>query len=205
MAFKRTDEKKGLSLPGLIDIIFLLLIFSLVTLSISQARIEKNVAGNKEIEFDLPEMRSSDVVEADNLLKTLMFQIELVDNSDEKSGKVVYVLRPLEDRPISIRGARQRALQDSLFAVFPENFLELNDKDFSDTPPCKLIERSIREYKENHFFNPSPANRIEIRAVKSTEFRIFNYILNLCSSYGDTIPQVIIHTLGGREVRDGIQ
>jgi hypothetical protein len=39
------------------------------------------------------------------------------------------------------------------------------------------------------------SRRIEIRAVKNTEFRIVNAILRECSAFGDTLPAIAVRTL----------
>ena len=67
-----------------------------------------------------------------------------------------------------------------------------------------MIARAIEEHKEVYFFEPNPTNAIEIRAVKDTEFRIINFIMERCSAYGDTIPRLMLRTLTGREVWRGL-
>jgi biopolymer transport protein ExbD len=199
MAFVREDEKKGLSLPGLIDIVFLLLIFSLVTLSVSQNTLVAKKTGDKDAEFDLPETANPATVDADELLQTLLLQIEHQNPDDLKSPKVVYTLLPSLTDSITVEAARAVAARDSLFAPFPDNFLDMSDHEFWQTSACRLIRESITSYKENHFFRPDPTNSIEIRAVKNTEFRIVNYILEFTSTFGDTIPKFMIRTLSGND------
>lgn len=204
MPFYRDEEKKGLSLPGLIDIIFLLLIFSLVTLSVSQATIESESQGNTDIDFNLPRTQTKDTEEAGVILNTLLFEIDYQDRDDPESGKIVYVLKPSLKDSLTIDEARQIAIQDSTFAVYPKKFLVLTDREFAAIDPCRLIKRELHHYKEIFFYEPRLSNSIEIRAVKDTEFRIINYILERCSSYGDTIPRIVVRTLGGKGVQFGI-
>lgn len=196
---KKDNEKKGLSLPGLIDIIFLLLIFSLVTLSITQAKVETKRRGDQSIEFALPETRSTETEEIDDVLQTLLFQIERADSMYPPNSKIVYVLWPSVKDSLGINEAKINAQEDSLFAVFPMHFLKMGDLTFSKTEPCRLIQWAIHKYKEEHFFKPDLANSIEIRAVKDTEFRIINFILEQCSAFGDTIPRVVLRTLTVKE------
>jgi len=198
MAFVWKDEKKGLSLPGLIDIIFLLLIFSLVTLSVSQTNVETKKRGSKRIDFDLPETKTGETEETNEILQTLMFQIEDVDSTHVRNARIVFVLLPSVKNSITIKQAKLKAIQDSLFAVFPENFLNLTDREFKQTKACRLIHSQIKMYKESHFFKPSFTNSVEIRAVKDTEFRIVNFIMEQCSAYGDTIPQIVLRTIAGK-------
>ena len=204
MAFGRIEEKKGLSLPGLIDIIFLLLIFSLVTLSVSQAKVEAKKGGDRSIEFDLPEVDSRETEEVEEILSTLLFQIEHVDRQDPESPKIVFVLWPSEDDSVTLETAKLNAMRDSLFAVFPMDFLDLSDAEFARTLPCELIRSTIREYKDFYFFEPRLSNSVEIRAVKDVEFRIVNFIMEQCSAYGDTIPRIVLHTLTGRGGGSGL-
>ena len=204
MAFVKYDEKKGISLPGLIDIIFLLLIFALVTLSVSQAKVETQRGGDKEVEFDLPETKMSETEEVEEVLQTLLLQIEHLDNRDTQSPKVVFVLRPSLKDSVTLQKAKSSAMRDSLFAVFPSDFIRMDDREFSQAPPCTLISWAIHNYKNENFFEPNNTNSIEIRAVKDTEFRIINFILERCSVYGDTIPRIVFRTLTGKEVRSGL-
>jgi len=204
MSFHKRNEKKGLSLPGLIDIIFLLLIFSLVTLSISEAKVETKRRGDRGVEFDLPESRTKDTEEVDRLLQTLLFQIDYLDPKNKSGPKAVWVLKPSLHDSLSLEGARLIAQRDSLYRPFPGNFLELSDREFRRSPACQIIRESIREYKDQNFFKPDLSNAIEVRAIKDTEFRIVNYILELCSAYGDTIPRVVLRTLTAKEAVGGI-
>jgi len=200
MAFKkRNNEKKGLSLPGLIDIIFLLLIFSLVTLSISQARVETKRRGDQSVEFPLPETRSTETEETGGILQTLLFQIERSDPENVQNPKIIYALFPSIKDSLNLEEAKIYAQRDSLFAPFPDNFLKMSDLAFSKTAPCGLIQWAIRKYKEDNFPKPDLANSVEIRADRNTEFRIVNFIMEQCSAYGDTIPRVVLRTLTAKE------
>ena len=199
MPFKRDHEKKGLSLPGLIDIIFLLLIFALVTLSVSQAKIETKKRGNQSLEFDLPETQMAETEEIGRVLDNLMFEIGHVDAEDQQSPLVVYALFPDVQDSVTYEEAKAKASRDSVFQVFPKNFIQLSDKDFKNLNACRFISRTIKAYKNEHFLQPDPFNSIEIRAVKDTEFRVINHLMNTCSAYGDTIPRIVIRTLTGKE------
>ena len=200
MAFIRNFEKKGLSLPGLIDIIFLLLIFSLVTLSVSQSKVETKRHGEDVILFDLPETQSRETEDVEEVLQTLMYQIEHVDGEDVNSPMILYVLVPSVSDSVTIQGAKQKAIEDSLFAVYPVNFSHLEDLEFNRLDPSRLISESLREYKEAYFLRPDLSNAIEIRAVKDTQFRIINFIMEQTSAYGDTIPRLTLRTLTGKEI-----
>lgn len=204
MSFSYVKEKKGLSLPGLIDIIFLLLIFSLVTLSFTDAKVESEKPGETGTEFPLPEARVAETVELNEVLQTLLFQIEHVDRDNPESPKVIYALWPSIRDSVSIIDAKVNAARDSLFGIFPVNFLELSDREFSRLPPCTLITNNLRRYKETYFYIPRVTNAVEIRAVPDTEFRIVNFIMEQVSTYGDTIPQLMWHTFSGRGIGDGL-
>jgi hypothetical protein len=204
MAFKRDNVKKGLSLPGLIDIIFLLLIFSLVTLSITHATVEPETQGKRKIDIDLPETKSRLTEEIDEVLQTLLFEINYLEPDNPATPKMLYVLRPSLRDSITILEARERAIKDSLYAAFPQSILNLSDRQFANLKACRLIRTSIRNFKNSTFFEPNPANTIKIRAIKDMEFRIFNYILDQCSTYGDTIPRIVTHTLSEFEGSHGL-
>ena len=197
MAFIRKEEKKGISLPGLIDIIFLLLIFSLATLTFSDSDAQKEQGGEGAFELELPQTRAAETFKSDEVLGTLLFQIEHIDREDPASLKTVYVLWPSWEDSLTVSEAKENAVNDSLFARFPENFLQLDDREFRRIEACRLIDRSLDEYKNTHFLEPNFANTVEVRAVRDTEFRIINYIMERCSAYGDTIPRFTLRTLSG--------
>ena len=204
MAFIRKEEKKGISLPGLIDIIFLLLIFSLATFSFSESWNKEQEGGKGAVDFDLPEAKAMETFEPEEVLQTLMFQIEHMDPQDLTSPKAVYILWSSWEDSLTIEEARRHAERDSLFAVFPPDFLTLSDQDFSQTSPCTLIHWALRTYKNDYFLEPKHSNTVEIRAVRDTEFRIINFIMEQCSAYGDTIPRFMIRTISEEEVDGGI-
>ena len=203
MAFSRKEEKKGISLPGLIDIIFLLLIFSLATFSFTDSSLQEEKGDKGTYDLELPKARITETFKTDDVLQTLLFQIEHTDSEDPTSPKVVYVLWPSWEDSLDINQAKINAQRDSLFAVFPDDFLRMSDRDFTRTSACTLMHWALQTYKNEHFREPNYANTIEIRAVRNTEFRIINYILEQCSAYGDTIPRFTLRTLSGQEVDSG--
>ena len=90
----------------------------------------------------------------------------------------------------TVKTAREAAGADSTrFRRFPANFLSLSDAAFARLEACRFIRQEIRRYKEAHFFGPDPTQSIEIRAVRDTEFRIINHILEYTSTFNDTIPR----------------
>lgn len=198
MAFKREDTRKGMSLPGMIDIIFLLLIFSLVTLSVSQATVETKKRGEEGSDFKLPVTTSLQTEEIEEYIHTLVYQIEHVDPEDETSPKRVIVLSPAGSDSVSLPEARARAINDSIFADFPDDVLSFSDSRFERSEACRLIRSTLESYKRDAFLEPDPSNTVQIRAAEDTEFRIVNYILTRCSAYGDTIPNIALHTLVGK-------
>ncbi len=204
MTFIRKEEKKGLSLPGLIDIIFLLLVFNLATLSFSNLSIDNQEMGKGDSSFQLPEAKVSNTYEASAILENLLFQVEEPDSGEGAGRKWVYILLPGEEDSLTLASARRQSIADSMFAPFPYNFLDLNDGAFAQTPPCTLIHWALREYKNQYFQEPRFSNIVEIRADQNTEFRIINFIIEECSAYGDTIPRFMLRTYTGTEVESGI-
>lgn len=202
MAFVKQEIRKGLSLPGLIDIIFLLLIFSLVTLSVSSVKVEADEGSGSAVDYNLPEARVKETLEMDKVLQTLLILIEHEDPENNDSPKIVYILWPSLEDSLTLSEAKNNAIRDSLFAQFPTNFLTLNNDAFAKTTSCLLIQQEIHNYKNRVFFEPRNTNSIELRAVKDTEFRIVNFVMEQCSAYGDTIPRILLHTLSGREVEN---
>ena len=199
MAFSHHIEKKGMSLPSLIDIIFLLLIFSLVTLSINNVKVETTESGENAMAFELPEANVKESYEVDENLSNLLFQIDYLDKSDKLGPKVVYALIPEKGDSISFSAALTQCRQDSLFTLLPSDYLSYSDQKFVSMPACTLIYWAVKQYKDKNFYKPDPGNVVELRFVKDTEFRIVNFIMETCSAYGDTIPKVVLRTLMGKK------
>jgi hypothetical protein len=199
MTMKIDERKEGLSLPGLIDIIFLLLIFSLVTYSFTSSSIEGKDETGLDDQLNLPIARYEVTSESDKILHTLMFQIEHTNPDDASSPKKVYVLWPSVENVRTVKEAKVIALSDSMFASFNSDFLNQSDGVFQNSIPCRLIRNEIERYKRIHFKRPRASNTVAIRAVEDTEFRIINFIMDRCSAYGDTIPKMDLFTLTGRK------
>jgi len=193
MAFKKDYFKKDVSLPGMIDIIFLLLIFSLVTLSHTNPDISQYKQGKQKVSIDLPIIDSNLTEKKDNILSTLMFEVRFAEDNINNS-RVVYALIPSGDTT-TYHIAKEKAISNAKCDTFPDNFLNLSDYAFESLSVCQMIKKSIKDYKNDHFTEPNLNNSIEIRTDKNIEFRIFNYILSQCSAYGDTIPSVITRSL----------
>ena len=200
MAFQKKEEMRGMDLPSLIDVVFLLLIFFLVTMQFSVEASSTKQKGAKPPDVQLPHARGAEDVPSDDVLSTLLFQIQYVVKGDSSSPRIVYVLQPSDEEKITRSEAMQIAKKDSMFAEFPRNFLKLSDNQFKKTRACQLISDAIYNYKEEHFHRPSLENTVEIRAEKEVEFRIINFIMQECSTYKDTIPRVIFRTLA--QVKD---
>jgi hypothetical protein len=195
MAFQKKREQKELNLPSLIDVVFLLLIFSLVTIPVEKAdnvnpQTQRSTSSS---ELPLPFVASPKVVDIDPVLRSLLIQVENRSAGDPASGRVVYVLRPSE-RDTTIGQTRQTAIRDSLFAAFPDSFLRLSNSEFARSRACRLIHDQIGAYLDRRNRPAGIAPKVEIRAVRNTEFRIVNYIMRECSAHGDTLPSISVRT-----------
>ena len=195
MAFKRKNELHDLEFPSLIDVIFLLLIFFLVTMQFSMETNTARQAATKPPDIQLPRAKGSEDVAMDDVISTLLFQIQYKEKNNPNSPRIVYVLEPFNGDSISRSEAFMIAQRDSMFAEFPQNFLKMKDQAFKRTNAAQLISNAIYQYKEEHFRKPSIENTVEIRAEENVEFKIINYIMQECSAYKDTIPRVIFRTL----------
>ncbi|MFQ5708982.1 MAG: biopolymer transporter ExbD [bacterium] len=189
MAFKRTDDFRDFELTSLIDIVFLLLIFFLIFFAISLAgeTSETNVFSD----LVLPRISGDNATIQEDLIENLVIQIS-PDTATRPPSKVAYVLWPTFDDTVQI--SRGRALEiatlDSTFAQFPPGYLMLPEEEFVNTQACTLIANSLDRYIRNS--SRSSKLEVEIRAEQSTEFRILGFILDRCSAYQDTIPQLSI-------------
>jgi hypothetical protein len=207
MAFKHVHEKKGLSLPSLIDIIFLLLIFFMLTINISSIP-----GGDYPLDyFDLPKVKINQVDQAPKVLQTLMIQIEHEKNSESSeepgpaSPLVVYALWPGERELIRISEARTYAQEHGKFAYLVDEATRLSDPNIPDISAEDFIKREIERYAGMHFNVPSDSNNyvIDVRAVNETTFKTINYILNVCSGLDIPIKRINIRVNPGEVVQNG--
>lgn len=195
MAFKRTSPAERTELTSLIDIVFLLLIFFLISFSFS---LTADVTESKVYsEIELPKTDTDLPVIRNDLLENLMLQI-VPDTTGGVNTRKVFVLWPSYSDTVRItRGqALLQALHDSTFAAFPEFFLFLPEDEFENLPASRLISQSIAEYVEDEeFYRGNTRPVVEVRAEKDTEFRIISFIMDQCSAYEDAIPQIVIRTV----------
>jgi hypothetical protein len=207
MAFKHIHEKKGLSLPSLIDIIFLLLIFFMLTINISSIP-----GGDYPLDyFDLPKVRINQLDQASKVLQTLMIQIEHEKNNEspEEPGSlsplVVYALWPGEREPITISTARMYAQEHGKFAYLVDETTRLNNPDIPDISAEDFIRQEIEQYAGMYFNVPGDSNSyvIDVRAVNETTFKTINHILNVCSELDIPIKRVNIRVNPGEVTEDG--
>ena len=194
MAFKRTESSQRSQLTSLIDIVFLLLIFFLVSFAFS---LSGDVSESKVYaEIELPKTNTDLQVIKDDWLSNLMIQI--VPDTSKSKSKRVYILWPLYEDDIRITRAQafRQALQDSTFAYFPTESAYLHDGDFKQLSASRLITRSINKYVEyEKLYRGNQHPLIEVRADQKTEFKIISYIMKQCSEHKDAIPQIVIRMI----------
>ncbi len=191
MPFIKKYDQKSLTLPSLIDVVFLLLIYSLVTIPMER--------GGPSEEFSLPHIQSPKTQDAEGVVKNLVIQIENERPEDPRSPRVVYILLP--SQPFcTIEEARKLALQANRYASLSSDSIRiLSDSQFRASKVCRLIQDEIRKYVAIHGNGAHWTSKIEIRAVRNTEFRLLNFILRQCSEYGDLVPSIAVRTLSEME------
>lgn len=195
MPFKREESRRTLELTSLVDIVFLLLIFFLVSFAFSLAGEVSDT--NMPTELDLPKTNTDLTVLHEDYLENLLIQI-MPDTSGSELKKRAYVLFPAWRDTVRLtrQQAFQIALRDSIFADFEPGFLDLDDVEFGLQPACKLMTKAIREYVDrSKGLRRSGHPIVEVRAEQNTEFKILNFIMEQCSSYMDIVPQIIIRTI----------
>ncbi len=194
MAFKRPVTPRTLELTSLIDVVFLLLIFFMVTFAYS---LTGELSESQEYaDVALPETKTQLPVVTDDRLDNLLIQI-IPDTSGGQMFRKVFVLWPTFSDTLRIsRGqAFSSAIKDSSFAAFPPDILSLAGEEFATLPPCTLITNSIRRYvATDRIYRGNGHPVVEVRAEETTEFKIVNFIMEQCSALQDAIPQIIIRT-----------
>ncbi|NIR51889.1 hypothetical protein GWO43_25275 [candidate division KSB1 bacterium] len=190
MAFKRHTSYRGLEFTSLIDVVFLLLIFFLVSFVFSVAGDVSESQTHTEIE--LPKTETALPLIQDDMLENLMIQIE-PDTSGQEVSRVAYVLWPSinDTSRISRVQAFVQTLRDSTFAAFPAHFGSFSEEEFRNLPASQLIMESIDRFVTLRR-NTRPI--IEVRAEQNTEFRILGFIMDQCGSHQDVIPQIVLRT-----------
>ncbi|MCG8608614.1 biopolymer transporter ExbD [bacterium] len=195
MARTQKDNKRTIELTSLIDVVFLLLVFFLVTFAftlsgdVSQSEVQS--------ELELPETGTMLPIVSDEVLENLMIQI-VPDTSGGDIVKEAYILWPaMEDTAgVSRAQAMLKALRDSTFAPFPTNFVSLGREQFENTEACTLIANSISRYVDAYRqFGRRGRPLVEVRAEQNTEFRILSFIMDQCSAQDDFVPQIVIRTI----------
>ncbi|MBN2416971.1 hypothetical protein JXO52_14095 [bacterium] len=196
-----TDDQ--LNLPGFVDIIFLLLIFSMATMSFTSGQETPPSPGTERF---LPMVPKSQSESPDLYLRNLLVIIgfsnpESFSTDTPDSSREVVVLVP--DTPGESTQTIQRALlqakmEGGMVQPLPpaEEFLALTDEEFAQLPACRLIAEQIDRYAAS-LYTQQPGNTIEIRAVKETEFRLINFILTKACRDDNMIPRIVLHTLSG--------
>jgi biopolymer transport protein ExbD len=201
----RDAAEREVELPTFIDMIFLLLIFFIATLTLSTTGEKKPVPSDQQKEFNLPKATGRVVQGEEVHLTNLLFQIENLVQKDSSTSKVLYVLWPDEQNKktemelyAEIEKNLKAELPDSTyFAVFPENYLDMSYRQQEESRAFALIKDMIRAYHSERLAYSSSklANTIEIRATRETEFRIINYIMQQCSLFEDDIPKVTFRVM----------
>lgn len=202
MAFRRTEIAKSIELPTFIDVIFLLLIFFLLTYSPVPPQ-----KGQSTLQLTLPIAKGLEKVQLSERLQTMMVEVFPLKAKDLTQGYRVNVLLPFEDysvvevrpRVITISKAREYAQRYGRMAILPANYAAIPDKDFLELDAIKMLDRELERYVEYRFKTPKPTNRIEIRADATIKFRLIGHILEKCSSFGDLVPMVVFRTMYGGE------
>ena len=200
MAFRRAEERKDFELPTFIDIIFLLLIFFLLTYSPVPPKV-----GQSTLELNLPNAEGAAKVNQSEKLETMMIEIMPVNKEKPQEGLQVSVLLPFENYDLEKAGAvkykdaKTFAKIYQREAVLPANYVTLNKSTFLALPAVKLINDQLDRYVQEKFRISKLTNRIEIRADRSVSFRIINFIIEKCSSYEDLIPSLVFRTMFRQE------
>ncbi|MFQ5637747.1 MAG: ExbD/TolR family protein [bacterium] len=196
MAFqRRAEDNRTIEFTSLIDIVFLLLIFFLISFGFSLPGRGSDTRNISQIA--LPETHVERTVVHEDILENLMIQI-VPDTNQFALSRRVFVLWPALEGPrkISVDQAFRNALSDSTFALYPDNFLKLSQETFQDLDASKLITQSIKKYIElRRLHNKDSHSVLEIKAEKNTRYKILSFIMDQCSSYKEAIPQLIIRTM----------
>jgi len=196
------EQSDQFTLPGFVDIIFLLLIFSMATMSFTSGQESVRTPGNERFLPVVPKATSERPAEyLMNLLIIISYRHpDSFKTSNPDSSRELIILQPpaVGQPPVTIDEALKAARDAGEVHTIPkpELLLALSDKAFKQSPTCQNITNTIDHYAQGLIENV-PGNTIEIRAVKETEFRLINFIITQACRDGNTIPRIVLHTLAG--------
>lgn len=200
MAFRKKKSQQEVELPTFIDIVFLLLIFFIVSFSPIPPK-----EGEAQLDLQLPTAQGAGEVDSSQPLETLLIEI-IPQKSDEGElqGFQVSILLPFESYAnqrggITFQEAKSFAIQYNRQAFLPLNASSLNPREFSRVPGIQLINDQIDQYVLTKYRAPRPSNRIDIRADHQVHFSIINFIMEKCSSFDDLVPSLVFRTKYKRE------
>ncbi|MDZ7725393.1 MAG: biopolymer transporter ExbD [candidate division KSB1 bacterium] len=197
----RTTYNAQIELPTLVDVVFLLLVFFLCTLT-TAGKEEKTPAPPSDL--DLPRTQEQISPLNDSVLETLLIHIV---NLDEQGGKAIYFLWPDSDRSRTEKQAideinRQLRAQPPDSQYYAEirdvpAFLKTIRKDRPNRSAA-TIESNLTRYITNMIDPSMGMTPIEVRAVRNTEFGLINYFFNLCNEITDDPSVNPVHMLSFR-------
>ena len=202
-----SDVNKQIELPSLVDMVFLLLIFFITTLTLSSGGDPKETSPEQQKQFQLPQASGRMAPTERGELSTLLLQIGHEIKGDSLGSKVLHILLPDPVSTISETEAMSRVKQElaqeqpdsSHCAVFPGNLLDISFDDLENYRAFRLMAAAIDSYRTANFVVPSYDNTIEVRADKRTEFKIINFILTKCSEPDSLIPKVTFRVMAPEE------
>lgn len=184
MAFSYKTKKKGTEIVPLIDMVFLLLIFFLVTTETFQVSESKEqVPVNSR---NLPESPGSPV-SSNETLKNLLIRVE-DDSSAVEDRRLVYFVEP-ENGNFTFKQALQKAGEDADFVIVYNDTLMCNRNNFLASHFSREIQEKIHTYREILRDKPVNDRIIDICADKDTPFRLIYYLMEQCSN-GDSLTVV---------------
>lgn len=202
MPFPRESERKDTEITPLIDVVFLLLIFFLLTagsfkLKESVEKKEKYVTSN-----NLPRSIGTPVF-ASEPLKNLLIRIE-DDSLSAMERKLIYFVDPDKNKD-TYSEAFKKAKKDSHFVYLFADTLAMKRSRFLSSFSVKKIRDEMFSYREKLRDIPVEDRIIDISADRNTPFRLIFYLMEQCSN-GDTLTQikrVNIRTMGRIESKKG--
>ncbi|MBN1560487.1 biopolymer transporter ExbD [candidate division KSB1 bacterium] len=211
--FSKELIEREVELPTLIDVVFLLLIFFIASLTFATQGEKKPAPSDQKEEFSLPKAKGRVLQDGSMQLTNLLFQIENKMRADSSYVRVVYVLWPdgvkkmSENELLDIikQNLEQEQADSTCFATFPPDYLKMSYFEQEQLRAFQLIRDNIRKYHENELAHSASklANTIEIRATRETEFRIISYIMQQCSEFDDDIPKVTFRVMAPDETETG--
>ena len=198
MALKYNGTRQGLSLPGLIDIIFLLLVFAIVKLvgyDAGPKEIEKGTMSRTLLD-GMPELTVYQANKVEDIT-TLTVQIENFVVENPPSTRRLILMKGSRANPVPYMAALRNAEENGRTWQLPDKatIARMPVSQLGALEPFGAIRDSLIADIQALYPHDDQSNTLEMRAIETTEFNLLDFVLSICASLDPRVPLLSICVL----------